>query len=148
MGVKGKLKPDHIPQNKYELLVVGIPIPLTFVTVGAIEEELDMVDLPDRTRASGGETKPVEFSGTLPMHHLAEQAAMELWYTEGKAPVSATYKKVGSLVLQSISGALIRSYSLDGLCVTKRGLPEFGMENEGEAAMVEWSFSADRVNPL
>jgi len=145
--MKGTVEQDHIPVNKYELIILGMP-PIHFTEVSGIEEELEAVDLPDRTRASGGNTKPVDFTAKAMMHHSLEQAALEAWYEECQDPVSPTYKKIGTLVHKSITGNRIRTYSLVGLFITKRALPDLAMENEGEAAQVEWSFSADDILPV
>jgi hypothetical protein len=147
MPAKGTIKPDHIPVNKFMLLVAGLP-PLTILKASGIEEELETVDLPDRTRASGGSTKPVTFDVATPLHHVVEQAAWEAWYKEAQDPTWPTAKKVGTLVLQSISGAVFRSFSLLGLFVHKRALPELDMANEGELATVTWTLSADDVLPV
>ncbi len=90
--MKGEIQPDHMPVNKFVFQVVGL-IPLTVIEMSGIEEELETTELPDRTVASGGETKAFEFTLMMPTHHTAEQAVMELWLQESKDPVSPTYKK-------------------------------------------------------
>jgi len=145
--MKGKIKPDHMPVNKFELIIIGLP-PFTPITVSGIEDELQTVDLPDRTKASGGNRGPSEVVVMLPMHHLAEQAAMELWYTESQDPVAPTYKKVGTLIYKSLSGQAFKSYTLDGVFPSKRSLPEGDMANEGEQANVEWTLQVDNVLPI
>jgi hypothetical protein len=57
--MKGAIAPDHIPVNKYQLLVAGV-IPLTITEVSGIEDELQTTELPDRTVASGGNRGPSE----------------------------------------------------------------------------------------
>ena len=147
MGVKGKLKKDHIPVNKFTLIVVGIDVPITFTTISGIEEELDVADLPDRTKASGGNTKAFEFTGKVPMHHLAEQAALEKWLIEGQDPVSPLYQKTGTLIHESITGLTVQSYTLDDVFTFKRTLPELDINNEGDLAEVEWSFAGNDIYP-
>lgn len=145
--MKGEMLPDHIPVNNYELLVLGLPA-LTPTEISGIEDELQTTELPDRTRASGGNRGPTEFTMMIPMHHLIEQAAMELWFRESQDPVSPTYKKVGTLIHKSISGATLRTYSNIGMFPTKRVLPDLEKENEGEIALVEWTISADDIEPI
>lgn len=145
--MKGTIQNDHMPLNKFQLLVAGLP-PLTLVTMSGIEDELQTVDMPDRTVASGGNRGMVEFTGAIPAHHLIEQSAMEIWFAECQDPVSPTYKKIGTLIMQSITGTVLRSFSMDGLFLSKRALPEFDMNNEGEMAVIEWTFRADNVLPL
>jgi hypothetical protein len=144
--MKGAIQPDHIPKNKYSLKVVGLP-PITFTFVGSLEEELEKVDMPDRTAASGGNTKSTEFNVRHPTHHVAERIAMENWFHEGQDPVSPNYKKVGTLTKQSISGMAIASYVLQGLFVWKRVTPDLEMSNEGELDELEWSMSVDTIIP-
>lgn len=145
--MKGVLNSDHIPVNNYQLLILGMP-PLTFTEISGIEEELEVAELPDRTVASGGNTKPVEFTGKIPMHHMAEQAAMELWFAQCQDPVLPGYKKPATLVHKSITGNVLRTYSMIGLFPTKRALPDLEMGNEGEMAGVTWSFRADDILPI
>lgn len=145
--MKGTIQPDHIPVNKYDLLILGMPN-IRFTEVSGIEEELEIVDLPDRTKAPGGHTKPVEFTANAMMHHTVEQAAMELWFQESQDPVSPTYKKVATLIHKSLTGRTLKTYTLTGLFPSKRGLPDLAMENEGDAAQVVWTFSANDVLPV
>lgn len=148
--MKGTIQEDHIPLNKFILSVSGIGVDLIFTTVSGIEEELDAVDMPDRTKATGGRTQAVEFTAMLPLHHEVEQAAMEEWFNQthgdGREPnVDLAYKRTGTLRLPSISGAIQVSFTLDELFPTKRALPDFEMDNEGEMAQVEWTFVASDI---
>lgn len=145
--MKGVIDPDHIPVNKYELNFLGI-VGLTPTEVSGLEDELETTDLPDRTRASGGNRGPSEITIMLPMHHTVEQAAMEIWYRECQDPVLPTYKKVGTLRHNSLSGNISRSFTLNGSFITKRVLPDLELENEGEMASVEWTISVDDIIPI
>jgi hypothetical protein len=142
--MKGVLQPDHIPLNKYELRVRDLP-PITFITISGWEEELEDVDLPDRTAASGGNTKPIEFTATIPLHHVIEVQAMEAWFQMSQDPVSPNYKKTGTLVLSSISGLVRKTILLIGMFPCKRKTGDLEMANEGELHVVEWTFRGDDV---
>jgi hypothetical protein len=142
--MKGDIRPDHMPINKFKVLAQGLP-PITFTEVGSLEEELETVDLPDRTSASGGQTKPIEFTAKVPTHHTEQRIAMEGWFEEGKDPVSPTYKKIVTLVKSSLSGAQVASYILNGCYVCKRTTPDLDMSNEGEMDQIEWTLKADLV---
>jgi hypothetical protein len=144
--MKGKIQENHIPKNSYELQIIGLPV-ITFIEVSDIPEELDVVDMPDRTKASGGNTKAGEFTAIAPSHHDVEVAAMEAWYKEGQDPVSATYKKAGVLIKKSLSGEVARTYTFTGLFVTGRTLQSLSLENEGELDAMEWAFSFDDIMP-
>jgi len=144
MGMKNILLPDHIPVNNFELIVVGSPGPIRFVTISGLEQELETVDLPDRTKASGGNLKAVEFTASHPKHHVVEDLFLEAWLAEGKL-VSPKYKKAGNLLVNSISGLVTRSYTLLNLFVSKRATPDLDMANEGELHLTEWTFMADDI---
>jgi hypothetical protein len=146
--MKQVLLPDHIPVNNFDLVVVGGPPVIQFVTIDGLEEELDTVDLPDRTKASGGNTKPIEFTATHPKHHTIEDAFLELWFAEGQDPVLPTYKKAAALLVTSISSLNVRSFNLVGLFPSKRKTADLDMANEGELNVNEWTFMADLVIPI
>lgn len=145
--MKGVIDTDHIPLNKYRLQFLGIP-ELTPVEISGLEDELETTDLPDRTRASGGNRGMSEFTVMLPMHHTVEQAALETWFLESQDPVAGTYKKSGTLIMETISGTADRSYTLVGVFPTKRVLPDLELANEGEMASVEWTLSVDDIIPV
>ena len=143
MPIMSTIKPDHMPVNKYSLDVPGLGTNLTFVTVGSLEQELDTVDLPDRTAASGGRRKSLEFDVALPLHHNLEVLAMESWLAEGEDPVSPLYKKVGILTMYSLSRLGTKAYQLGGLFPSKRSTPELDMDNDGELATITFTMKAD-----
>ena len=147
MTLFGSVQPGHAPVNNYELRITGF-IDIFFAEVSGIEVEVQEVDLPDRTKASGGQTVPQEFTAMTMIHHTLERAALESWFTEGQEPVQATYKKTATLYHKSISGANVAVYSLEGLWIKKRKLPDLSKENEGEAGMIEWTFSVDKTELL
>ena len=146
MSLKATLQPDHVNVNKFTFTVIGL-VPLVFTMVSGMEEAIDAVTLPDRTMASGGNSKPVEFTGKTPMHHTLEYLALEAWFEEGKV-VTITYKKAATLEIFSGSEATKRRYSLLGVWITKRKLPDLEMSDEGAMAEAEWTFSADSVVPI
>jgi hypothetical protein len=145
-GMKGYIKENHIPLNKFELLVLGLP-KLTLVSTDDIDEELEVVDMPDRTSRSGGQTKSVSFTGKIPMHHDVEVAALELWYKQGQDPVQAGYLKAGSMVWYRNDGTP-RTFELLNIFVCGRTIPGGDMSNAGEAAMLTFKFRADEVTPV
>lgn len=144
--MKAVLNPDHMPLNNYELLVVGLP-QMILTAVSGLEEEIQRIELPDKTVASGGRTDSTEFTITVPMHHPVENAALEFWLSEGKDPVLPSYKKAATLIYKSISGTVTKTYTLLGVWVQKRTLPDAEMDNEGEMATVEFTLSVDQIIP-
>jgi hypothetical protein len=142
------LLPDHIPVNQFDLIVVGGPPTIQFITIDGLEEELDTVDLPDRTKASGGNTKPIEFVATHPIHHSSENTFLEIWFNDSQDPVRPWYKRAATLLVSSISGLNTRSYNLVGLFPSKRKTADLDMANEGELNANEWTFNTDLIIPL
>ena len=146
-GAKGVIHADHISKNKYELIIVPAPS-ILIAGISGIEEELETVVLPDRTNVSGGNTKPGEFTMRTFLHHTVEQIFLEEWFKECQDPVLPLYKRQGTLLLSSISGENIRSFSMIGLFLSKRSLPDLEMSNEGEAVEVTWTVKYDEIHPV
>jgi hypothetical protein len=146
--MKGIILPDHIPVNNYQMIVVGGPPIITFTSIDGLEEELETVDLPDRTVASGGNTKSMEFTAQHPKHHTVEDAFLESWFLMSQDPVLPVYKKAATLLIQSISRLQTRTYNLIGLFPSKRKTADLEMNNEGELNVTEWTFKCDRLIPV
>ena len=148
-SLKGKIRADHIPLNKYALTFIGL-LPtsnITFLTVSGAESEIAKVELPDRTAVSSGQSGTSEMTVTVPAHHDDEVTSMENWFSEGEDPVSPTYKKVGTLTLLSGEGKG-KSWSLIGVWNMKRKHPDMAFENEGEMAVYEYVLSIDEIRPI
>lgn len=143
--MKGAIQANRITINKFQFKVLGL-LDLTVVETSDFEEVLQTTTLPDQTEVSGGETEPLEFELHMPMHHLAEQAAMELWWAETKAGLP-TYKKPGTLKYKHLDGKS-KDYTFTGVFPFTRVLPGGEMANEGEMGIVVWKFKADSIVPL
>jgi hypothetical protein len=146
MGFKGTIQEDHLPKNLFLLTVPGAP-PITFTKVSGLEEELEVVDLPDRTKASGGQKKALEFTVRVPEHHTQQIQFMDLWYKQGQQPVVPGYKKASTLSRPSLA-SIPRSYSLTGCFVMKRKTDDLEMSDEGGMSEVEYTISCDEVLPI
>ena len=145
--MKGAIQADHIPTNKYQLIILGMP-PLTPVKVSGLEDELEKITLPDRTVATGGNRKASEFEMEIPMHHTLERITCDLWFQQGQEPVSPSYKRSATLVLISHTGNIVATYSLVGAFIFKRTLPDLEMGGEGEMATITYGVSVDDILPL
>lgn len=143
--MKGVISPDHISVSKYQLLFLGMP-PLTITEISGIEQELQTTILPDQTVASGGDTMPIEFSIKIPLHETVQIAALYAWFSLCKGDVDPNYKLMGTLILQSGSGNILRTFALVNAFPFKPALPDLAMENEGELAVEEWGFKADDIH--
>jgi hypothetical protein len=142
--IKGVIEPEHIAVNKYELAVIGLP-PLTPTSIGGLEQELETVTLPDRTVASGGNTKALETTIAIPAHHRVEIAAMEKWCIDGEDPVAPDYKKAATLIMKRISIKDGLAFSLTGVFAKKKKTPDLEMSNEGDMAVIEYTLSIDSI---
>lgn len=136
-----------MPRNKYRLTVPGMK-PITVVSVTGIEEDLETVNLPDRTTASGGQRGPVSFSIGVPAHHSDEIASLEAWYKESQDPVSPTYKKNATLTLISLTSTRKLQFQLRGSFVCGRHIEEQSMANEGEMNVITYPMKADECFPV
>jgi hypothetical protein len=145
--IKGTIQPEHIAVNKYELNVIGLP-KLTPTTIGAIAEELNAVTLPDRTKASGGNTNAMETTIEIPLHHKVEFAAMEKWYVDCQDPVDPKYKKPATCIIKRISQKDGVAFAWTGVFITKRELPDLSMEDEGKMAVAKYTLSIDGISPV
>lgn len=144
--VKGSILANHHPRNKFTLLVPGLPA-LTIIEISGLEQETEAVEMPDRTMASGGVAKSLEFTVTTPGHHHVEQAAWEAWHVEGKDPVLPSYKKACVLSSISLDGKVTKSWFLSGVFVKKYSLESFDMKNAGELVTVAHLCSCDQLTP-
>ena len=147
MTLKGLIDPDHIPVNKYELAVVGLPT-IQFTSLSGMEIDVGTIELPDRTKASGGQLNTSQLTVQVPMHHTAQIAAMELWFQGGQDPIVITYKKACTLTHLSGSGEIKRAYSMLGTWISKRKLPDLAFDNAGEMSVVEYTLEVDSIIPL
>lgn len=155
MAIKGIIDQDYVPVNKFTLTIADqfTPLPMVFTKISGIEEELDTVELPDRTVRTSGRPKPIEFEVTQPMHHEKERLQMELWFAHCQDPVSPTYKKIGTLNMSHQSGGGLLggipvAYFMEGLFITKRSLPDLDLENDGDMAEITWTLKADTITPV
>jgi len=144
MVMKGTIQENHIPVNNYELIIPTLPT-IVFTEISGLEEETQSVDMPDRTKVSGGNSTPVEFTAMSNEHHTTELAALETWRIQAIGNVNPTYKKVGTLIKRRIDGTVGTTRTLLGLWITKRKDADLDMNNEGESALVEWTFSVDKI---
>lgn len=150
MVLKGTIAPDHIPVNNFELIIAGLP-PITFVEVSGLPDEIETVQLPDRTMASGGNSKALELTAKIMAHHIIEVAALDLWWIESgglDSPVLPTYKKLATLINRSISGLNARVVTLTGMFPKKRKTSDLKMDDEGKPAEIEYTFSVDLALPV
>ena len=144
MGLKFVIQPDPVLINNFRLDIVGLPS-ITFTAVGALEQETDKVELPDRTTTSGGRDKPGEAEISVPAHHAVEIAAMNAWRQEAKDPISPLFKKVGTLT--AWGGALTTQLvkTIMGAWLSKDGTPDFEMTDDGEMAVIKYTLCWDQL---
>lgn len=145
--MKQVLQPDHYPRNNFQLKVTGLG-DLTLIEMSGIEEELDTVELPDRTFASGGHTKPFEFTFSIPAHHATEVNACKRWFEDCQEPVAEDYKKDATLIITSISGSSTLSFVIEGMFLCKWKNSDNDAANEGELHTIEFTAKGDNLRLL
>lgn len=145
-SIKGVILPDYLPQNKATLIVPDLGVPITVLQISGLEDELDTAELPDRTNGSGGRKKQVEFDVTIPAHHAVEVAAMEAWFKLGQDPVQIIHKKICSIELESQSKLQRGTIALAGAFISKRALPDFDLDNDGEMTTITYTIKADHAD--
>jgi hypothetical protein len=147
MVMKGAVQPDHTPKNNFELIILGLP-PILITEFSGLEQETESAEMPDRTVVSGGNVKATEHDIKTFEHHAVETAALELWRREGIDPVSPTYKKTGTLIKRSISGAIASTRTVTGVWIKKRTDDDLELANEGEPVMITWLLSIDKIESI
>ena len=144
--MKGTIHPDHIPKNKFSLRVRGLP-EIVFIKIDGLEEELEVVEIPDRTRASGGNTKAGDFTAAVPTHHVEQIQAIEAWMVDSTDPVNPGYKKTGILTKVSITGMRRVIFTILGMFPSKRASDSSDMEDEGNMDTTTFTFNFDDIVP-
>lgn len=144
MALKGKIQAGEIPVNAFEFRPVGLPV-FTVTKASFPEETLEIMELPDRTKATAGASKAGTFTLTIPEHHTAEQAALEAWFANAKAG-NPGYKLEATFIAYDNSGKAARTYTFIGVFPTKRKPADRDMTGT-DLAQTEWEFSVDEIIP-
>jgi len=143
----GTIQPDHMPANKFKLIIVGLPN-LTPTTVSEATDETTEAILPDGSVVSGGKTGPIELTVTIPRHHAVEIQAMDRWKGESEDPISPTYRKTGTLITFTGTGLEFKTESLINVWCRNRSTPALDMENDGELTVNSYVLRLDRMIPV
>ena len=146
---KGSLSVGYIPNNKFTLSIPELGVgDLKIIEVSGIEQELETVELPDKTVATSGRAGIVEFTIKIPAHEDGAIAALDRWFMQCRGTVATDYKKDGTLALQNTYGDAVSSWAISGMFPMKRTLPEMNAAGAGDLSMSEWAFKADDVSKL
>lgn len=145
--MKGQILPGHIGVNKYQLKVAGL-LDVLFTEISEIASETTVVELPDRTQASGGEETVGTFTAVIPSHHTTEVTLLDVWLAEGRDPVLPTYKKAATLIELNVHGEAKLSHALTGLWISQKQLSAKELGNDGEMATITYTFNYDSVTRL
>lgn len=144
--MKGSIQADHINSTRYRFRVGGVEI--TPVSIGAIEQNLGKVSLPDDTVESNGRKSAGEFDLTIPAHHSVDVAFMDAWYEEGNGVATPGYKKPCQSTALSATEEKSRVIAIDGVWVTGRQEAELALEGEGSMVVIVYKMSFDDATPL
>ena len=129
------------------MLVLGLPS-IVFTKAGGAEQEVGSTDLPDKTKASGGQPEPFDIECELPLHHSSEVEAIEEWYDQGKDPVSPLYKKTATMLYKAQDDTVVKALSYMGAWISKLKYPDGEMENSGDMGVLVVTISVDDYAPL
>lgn len=143
--MKGRIKPDHIKVNEFELRIAGV-LTLFPIEVTGIEKENPSIDLPDNTTAAGGNPKPIEFVVKVAAHHKDEVVYWNQWAEAAVGVQGPLYKRPVVYTMRSGTNKNLLIANLEGVWVTKTKLPDGEMKNDGEIAIIEYTCKADDVN--
>lgn len=140
--MKGEVQPGPVVLNKWKFEVDTLP-PFYARKAGPFEKEIGKAEAPDTTNHSSGRAMAGELTFETPMHHDAEYAALEAWFTacEFGAP---GYKKAVTVTALAADGQPRRIYELAGLWLTKRSVPELDRTSD-DLGFVTWTASYDDV---
>jgi hypothetical protein len=147
MSIKNVVQPNRVQVNKYQLIVQPGVGSVLLVSIGGLEEELDKVDLPDRTSRSGGREKQGETEIVQPMHHDLEVLAVETWYRMCKNTLPL-YLKLGILMIFDEWGSPRKRYTLPNCWLSKRKHADLELDNDGEMATITWTMNYDQIIPM
>lgn len=122
--------------------------PLTAVRVSAYTQEGDVVDLADRTRASGGRTKPFNLEIDIPTHLVEENARMDAWHKAFLAKLPG-YKNAGIMTYPTnwYTGEGVSDTLIGSMC-TSKGRPEVNANSDGEMMVTTWTVSVDAAEEI
>jgi len=143
--MKGDVQPNPTISNKYLIEIDGIP-PFYSRKAGPFEKEVSAADAPDDTKHSGGRAMPGEATIETPIHHTPEFFALDSWFVACQFGAPG-YKKAGAVHYCAANGAIIRSFELSGVWITKRALPE-GDRTSDDLGFATWTLSFDDVNTI
>jgi len=116
--------------------------------IGAIKREVELADMPDRTRQSTGNEKPIDTTIKTLIHHTEEMLAMEALYLATRTG-TAGYKVEGTtLSLNGADEVKVRGYLLLGFIIHGMEIPDLKAGDQGSPVEVTWSVSLDGVEPL
>lgn len=143
MALKGVIPKDIIAGNKFTLAIDNVEI--VAVSVSGIEETLQVAELPDGTKASGGRTEASEMTIVIPQHLTASKLVMDAWWQAGIDPVvPAAYKNI-TVTGTSSSGAIVSTDTLIGVFVTNRKSADYALEDGTTMTTLEYTCSVDNA---
>ena len=142
MPAKGAIDPNAAITAQFRLEIPGAP-DLVFTRVGEMETQLVMAEMPDKTMQPTGQANPGEFEADLPMHHADQRAFLEAWLILTRTG-SPGHKLVGTMYYLRADGVTsVRSVLLDGLVLRGDKDPEMSAGEDGEMAVITYSFTYD-----
>lgn len=141
MALKGVIPKDIIAANKFTLAIDNVEI--VAVSVSGIEENLQVAELPDGTKASGGRTEASETTIVIPQHVTQSRQVMDLWWQSCKDPVQPDAYKNITVTGTSSTGANTSVSTLIGVFITSRKSADYALEDGSTMTVIEYTCSVD-----
>lgn len=141
-NVKGEILPGAAPRSKFRVIFAGLP-PFYASKFTGLESELEVLELPDRTRQSAGNTKASTADVAGMVHHTIEAAAWDGWWVQSQAGV-AGYKRAGTVEVLGPDDVPVAFYALAGVFPTKWMLGDLD-KTSTDSVEITYSLSVDSV---
>ena len=144
MSIRGKIPPFPIIGAHFRLSFEGME-DILFTEVNGVEQEIEVVEAPDRTAHSSGIGKHVKLTVKIPGHARASKDAMHGWHEECLGPVSDNYKKTGTLQYYNNQLQPVEEYYVEGAWVCKFMEDQAQMEESSKIHQTEFEIEVDKL---
>lgn len=135
--------PEEHKLGHFLFVIPGITN-LTITEFEDLGDKIRTAIMPDQTRRTSGTTEGGESNLKIPQHHAVEVAAMDT-YLELCRVGAPLYKRDWTVTYFSTTGISQKGYMLVGGMLTGRMLPGGKIDDEGNPALVQYSFSWDEI---
>lgn len=141
----GVIDKDVYRGNKYRVTIEGTDY--LAHEVGAAEQKMRKVELPDGTAASGGRDDHFEFPLLIPHHHEKEFKFFEDWWKSCQDPVLPSAYKTMTVTYINASGTKERAEERLGCWIVGRKTSDLSLDDGSEEmTVIEYTICCDHVD--